>query len=704
MYINLLGHVVKQRYSASFLYRTANQRGFTTTTRLKSNISNENSASILYWLQRLKRKANPTKIATIYKPTNVCKPKYAGLFMLFPISRSLLFKTASCERIKLSHKNRISSVQKHILRKKEATFSWTLFWEFVKPDIILFIFATVAAFGVAIINIKLPLLLGELVNSISLLIRDAQRNADVFSTLYNPCKKLVWNYILQSLLTVAYITALSSFGERLATRMRIKLFKSLMEQDTAFFDVHKTGEIINRLTSDIQDFKSSFKQVISQGLRSVTQIIGCGVTLYSLSPKLTFLMGLVLPGVILIGTGLGSFLRHISHKAQEQVSLAMAVADEAIGNIRTVRAFAMESKEVGWYSDEVKKSQFLNELLGAGIGSFQGLANFAVNGIVLVVLYTGAALMSNQELRPGDMMSYLVATQTVQKSLGTISVLFGQIVRGMSAGARVFEYMELKPTMPLSGGKKIAEIKGDISLQNVKFSYPSRPDQVVLDNFSLNIGAGKMIALCGASGSGKSTIAALIERFYDVDSGNITVDGVQIKDLDPSWLRGTLIGYINQEPTLFAATVMENIRYGSTDATDQQVYEAAKQANADRFIREFPQGYDTVIGERGATVSGGQKQRIAIARALLKNPKILILDEATSALDAESERIVQEALDKLIVGRTVIVIAHRLSTIQNADFIATMSHGRIQEIGTHQQLLAKNGLYAELIRRQTSDL
>jgi len=331
------------------------------------------------------------------------------------------------------------------------------------------------------------------------------------------------------------------------------------------------------------------------------------------------------------------------------------------------------------------------------------MANFAINGIVLLVLYTGTVLIDSKEMAAGDLMSYLVATQSIQKSLATISVLFGQVVRGMSSGARVFEYMEIRPTMRLSGGLRIPKesIKGHISFSDVKFSYPTRPDQVVIHNLNLDIAPGKTVALCGSSGSGKSTIAALIERFYDVEGGSILIDGVNIKDLDPSWVRGELIGYINQEPTLFATTVMENIRYGSPDATDQEVYEAAKRANANDFIKGFPQGYNTMVGERGTTVSGGQKQRIAIARALLKNPRILILDEATSALDAESERIVQDALDKLIKGRTVIVIAHRLSTIQNADLIAAISKGKIIELGSHADLLQKNGLYADLIRRQT---
>jgi len=630
---------------------------------------------------------------------------------MYPVSKGFLAHTAYCEKFKLSHKSAaVNAPSAHLIRARSPRFSWRLFGELIEPDVLLLLLATACAFCVAIMNIHIPIALGDLINTISDIVKDGGGGGGggvpIFDKLYGPCVKLVWKYALQSSLTFLYICSLSSFGERLAARMRVRLFKSIMEQDVAFFDANKTGGIVSRLTTDIQDFKSSLKQVISQGLRSTTQILGCGVMLFKISPKLTYLMILVLPGIILIGTGLGSFLRQLSRNSQEQLATAMSVADEAIGNVRTVRAFAMEPKEIGWYSSEVNRAKRLSELLGVGIAAFQGLSNLAINGVVLVVLYAGAVLIDRGEMRPGDLMSYLIATQTVQKSLGNVSVLFGQLVRGMTAGTRVFEYMELRPSMKLTGGRRLPKdnIKGEITFTDVKFTYPTRPDHTVLHNLTLNIQAGKMTALCGSSGSGKSTIAALIEGLYEIDNGTIEIDGVNIKDLDPSWLRGDLIGYINQEPTLFATTVMENIRYGCPNAKDHEVYEAAKRANADGFIRAFPQGYDTVIGERGATVSGGQKQRIAIARALLKDPRILILDEATSALDAESEKIVQDAIEELIRGRTVIVIAHRLSTIQNADTIAAVSHGKIIEVGTHAELLDKEGLYAELIRRQTADI
>ncbi|GFR30602.1 mitochondrial potassium channel ATP-binding subunit [Trichonephila clavata] len=362
----------------------------------------------------------------------------------------------------------------------------------------------------------------------------------------------------------------------------------------------------------------------------------------------------------------------------------------------------MEDSEKKLYNDQIELVQKINSKLGIGIGLFQGLANLALNGVVLGVLCVGGSLMCTSEMTPGSMMSFLVATQTIQKSLAHLSLLFGQFVRGLAAGARIFQYINLTPEIPLKGGRilKDWELNGEVKFNNVTFSYPSRPDQDVLKDFSLSLPPRKMVALCGLSGGGKSTVATLLERFYDVENGSITIDGHDIKSLDPSWLRGNVIGYIDQEPVLFATSVMENIRYGKPDASDAEVIEAAKLANAHEFICHFTDGYNTILGERGATVSGGQKQRIAIARALLKDPKILILDEATSALDVESEKAVQEALDYAVRGRTVLVIAHRLSTIQNADVIAVVTGGVIAEIGNHTTLTKKRGLYWNLIKQQ----
>uniref|UniRef100_A0A8C3CE05 Mitochondrial potassium channel ATP-binding subunit n=1 Tax=Cairina moschata TaxID=8855 RepID=A0A8C3CE05_CAIMO len=451
----------------------------------------------------------------------------------------------------------------------------------------------------------------------------------------------------QGLLTFGYIALLSRVGEQVAASMRKALFISLLRQDVAFYDANRTGQLVNRLTADVQEFKSSFKLIISQGLRSSTQAAGCIVSLYLLSPKLTGLLLLVMPTLVGAGALVGSFLRSLSRRAQEQVAKATGVADEVLGNVRTVRAFAMEDQQAGLYCAEAERSSQLSQRLGLGIAAFQGLSNLALNGIVLGTIFVGGSLMAGNELSPGDLMSFLVASQTVQRSMANISILFGQVVRGLSAGARVLEFMTLEPKVPLRGGASIPShsLLGHVAFNHVSFSYPMRPGHPVLRDFSLSLPPGKTVAIVGPSGGGKSTVAALLERFYEPTQGSITLDGHDISSLDPSWLRGQVIGFISQDPVLFGTTIMENIRFGKPGASDEEVYAAARLANADDFIRSFPEGYGTVVGERGTALSGGQRQRIAIARALLKDPAVLVLDEATSALDAESERVVQAALE-----------------------------------------------------------
>ncbi|XP_063308979.1 mitochondrial potassium channel ATP-binding subunit isoform X1 [Pelobates fuscus] len=584
---------------------------------------------------------------------------------------------------------------------KEAEFDWGEFWNHLRPQMIALITAVLLAFGAALLNIQIPLILGELVNVVS---RFAREHADNYlQEIRGPAGKLLYLYGAQGLLTCGYIVLLSRVGERVAGSMRKALFFSLLRQDVAFFDDQKTGLLVNRLTSDVQEFKSSFKQVISQGLRNCTQTVGCFVSLYYISPKLTGMLIVVMPILVGVGAIIGSFLRRLSSRAQEQVAKATGMADEALGNVRTVKAFSMEKREVELYSAEVDRSCQCNEALGVGIAVFQGLSNVALNCIVLGTIFVGGSLMAGNELSPGDLMSFLVASQTVQRSMANMSVLFGQVVRGLSAGGRVFEFMSLEPVIPLSGGERLVELKGDVEFKDISFSYPTRPGHDVLKHFYLRIPAGKTVAIVGQSGGGKSTVAALLERFYDPNQGAVHLDGVDIRSLDPSWLRGEIIGFINQEPVLFGTSIMENIRFGRPDATDEEVYEAAKQANADGFICNFPNGYKTTLGERGVTLSGGQKQRVAIARALLKDPRILILDEATSALDSESEHAVQLALDRATSGRTVLVIAHRLSTIADADIIVVLSEGCVVESGSHRELLKKGGLYAELIKRQNQE-
>ncbi|NXY10185.1 ABCB8 protein, partial [Pteruthius melanotis] len=580
-------------------------------------------------------------------------------------------------------------------------FDWALFWTFLRPQLLALSAAVVLALGAALLNVRIPVLLGQLVNVVA---RCARGHVPTYlREVRRPALRLLAVYCLQGLLTFGYIALLARVGEQVAGNMRKALFSALLRQEVAFFDATRTGQLVTRLTADIQEFKSSFKLAISQGLRSGTQTAGCFVSLYLLSPKLTALLLVALPALVGAGAVIGAFLRSLSRQAQEQVAKATVVADEALGNVRTVRAFAMEQQQAGLFSAEVDRAGRLSEQLGLGIAAFQGLSNLALNGIVLGTIFVGGSLMAGDELSPGDLMSFLVASQTVQRSgQGPVVLLASPVVRGLSAGARVFELLRLEPPVPLQGGISIPahSLLGRICFHHVSFSYPTRPGYPVLQDFSLTLPPCQTVAIVGPSGGGKSTVAALLERFYEPTAGTITLDGHDIASLDPSWLRGQVIGFISQEPVLFGTTIMENIRFGKPGASDAEVYEAARLANADGFIRSFPEGYNTIVGERGTALSGGQKQRIAIARALLKDPAVLILDEATSALDAQAERAVQEALDRAASGRTVLLIAHRLSTIRGAHLIAVLAHGRVAEAGTHEELVRRGGVYADLIRQQ----
>ncbi|CAG0898383.1 unnamed protein product [Darwinula stevensoni] len=609
---------------------------------------------------------------------------------------------------------------------------WQEFWKILRPHTFLLLVAVTAALVTAGLNIFIPKLLGEVVNVLAVLAR-GEHTHDYFSMIRTPATKLMVCYLLQGLFTFVYVTSLFSVGERVAFALRTRLFNSLIIQEMAFFDAHRTGDLVGRLTQDIQELKSSTKLIVSQGLRSSAQAsptspirprFPVGSPNDRLHPSDRRLHGVPLldlpPPHGRLGprpaqshprrdrdrcraqAALQRYQRSDESLLVFQLSRATTVAEEALSNVRVVRTFATENAEMSLYEREAGATAALGERLGFGIGVFQGLTNVALNSIVLGTLFAGGALIQEHRLTAGDLMSFLVATQMMQRSFTQISLLFGQFVRGVTAGARVFEFLDRVPQVPVEGGLIIPneELKGEVTYDDVRFAYPTRENQRVLKGFSFVLPEGKVVALCGPSGGGKTTIAALLERLYEVQSGRILLDGYDIRDLDPSWLRGRVIGYIPQEPVLFATSVLENIRYGRITASDEEVHEAARLANADEFIRSFPRGYDTVVGERGVTVSGGQKQRIAIARALLKNPVVIILDEATSALDVESEAAVQAALEKVMRGRTVLVIAHRLSTIKGADCIAVIADGQVVELGSHAELTERRGFYYDLIKYQ----
>lgn len=579
------------------------------------------------------------------------------------------------------------------------------FWELCRELVALldwfWLGATVAAaVATAAVGVALPRATGQLVNALTRLVKGES------AELTSAALRMAFLSLSNAVLTFAYISSVSIVGERLAERLRTRLFSSLLSQDIYFFDSHKTGDLLSRLTSDVQEFKHSVKGLIGQGVKAVTQTAGGLASMMSLSPLMTGALVVSLPLIYAVGSLYGSFLRRVSARARSADAEAAGHATECLHHVRTVRAFATEPRESERFAELTGVAARLHEAQGLHIGAFQGLTNLSFSGLFLGILWLGGSQVGDGRLAAGDLMNFLMTTQSTQKSLGALVALLGTAGKAMGAGARALEYAAMSPLVALTGGATIpsAQLRGDIVFDSVDFAYPSRPEQRVLNGLQLRLAPGKVTALCGPSGGGKSTVAALIERFYEPINGEISLDGRDISRLDPSWLRSQ-IGYISQEPALFGTSVLENIRYGRPDATDEQVIAAARQANAHDFISAFPDGYATRVGERGVALSGGQRQRIAIARALLKDPKILILDEATSALDAESERLVQAALDKLMRGRTVLVIAHRLSTLHNADCIAVMHPRakRIIETGTHAQLMGSESFYRNLYQQWKSE-
>lgn len=494
----------------------------------------------------------------------------------------------------------------------------------------------------------------------------------------------------------AYLFTVS--GERIVTRLRARLYARLVRREVAFFDTHRTGELTNRLAADTTVVQNAATVNVSMLLRYALTAAGSVVILALTSWRLTLVMLALVPVTVIGALFYGRIVRKLSRQVQDALAEATTVAEETLSGIRTVRSFAREGEETARYQAKVDESFRLARIRARFSAIFGGVAGFAGYGAISGVLWYGGLMLADGEISMGVLTSFLLYTFSLAFSIAALGGLWQDFMRAVGASERIFGLLD-EPSGEARGGLKLARVRGAVALEGVHFAYPTRPDHPVLDGFVLHIEPGETVALVGPSGGGKSTVAALLCRLYPPSSGRITLDGTALADLDADWLRAQ-IGVVAQEPLLFATSIAENIRYGRATATDAEVHAAAKAANADGFIRALSDGYDTHVGERGVQLSGGQKQRVAIARALLKDPAVLVLDEATSALDAESEHLVQEALGRLMVGRTTLVIAHRLSTVQSADRIAVLSRGRVVESGDHAALIAQGGLYAALVSRQ----
>ncbi|KAI9244986.1 ABC transporter type 1, transmembrane domain-containing protein [Phascolomyces articulosus] len=594
------------------------------------------NSSIAEWSQPFSSKVSNTKVISFsssqhlfLRPTvSLCL--IASGYKLVTTHPTMILKTCYCEAspfhqepISLKMPPTVKQITEQYQQPQQKQVSLIRdIWSLIKPDLLLMCCIVLTAVAAAFIQLQTPVITGELINVISSGSSALLASAGI-SQLNRPAMKLFGLLSAQGILTFAHISLVSIFGENVAKRLRAQLFAAMVKQDMSFFDTHRSGELVGRLTTDVADFKHTFKQLVTQGLKSVTQTVGSAIHLFKISTPLTLTMLGTMPVLYVLLNIYGAYLRKLSRHGKSIEGQATGVAGEAISNMRTVRAFAAEEKEMEYYGQACDELSTTSRKLGFHIGMFQGLTNISIGCMVLTVLYYGGSLVVRNELTGGELMSYMLSTQTAQQSLVSLGVLFGQTIKAAASATRVFEFIHLEPTVPIKGGNTLSNVWGDVRFQDIEFSYPSRPDHQVLDLFNLHVHQGTTVALCGSSGSGKSTIASLLERFYEPTAGSVFLDGNDLSDMDPSWLRQQ-IGFINQEPVLFATTILENIRYGRPDATMEQVQQAARQANAEAFIESFPDGYDTVVGERGAALSGGQKQRIAIARAILKDPKVIM--------------------------------------------------------------------------------
>jgi len=508
-------------------------------------------------------------------------------------------------------------------------------------------------------------------------------------------------FILQAIFSFFRIYLFVNVTEHVLADLRKDTYNKLIRLPMSYFSQNRVGDMNSRIATDINMLSDTFTTVVAEFLRQSMLIVGGIAFLAYTSVELTLVMLGVVPLVAVFAVVFGRIIRRISKETQDRIADSNTIVEETLSGITNVKSFANEMYESIRYAKSTE-SIIEKALQGAKArGFFASFIILALFGSIVGVIWYGARLVNQDEMSFGNLIQFVLYSVFVGASIGGIAEMYAQIQKAIGAAERILEIMdeEAEP-YEATNPAKISAISGSLKFDNVQFRYPSRPDISVLNGVSFDAKQGETIALVGPSGSGKSTIASMVLRFYNPDSGTITIDGINSKDMGLEFLRNQM-AIVPQDVILFGGTIRENIEYGKPGASLEEIISAAKKANAHVFVDGFPEKYDTVVGERGIQLSGGQRQRVAIARAVLKDPRILILDEATSSLDSESERLVQEALDKLMVGRTSIVIAHRLSTIRKADRILVLDKGTITENGRHEELLAKDGgLYRGLLELQ----
>ena len=515
-----------------------------------------------------------------------------------------------------------------------------------------------------------------------------------------------FEYLLLLVGVMAIATAIrfyfvSWLGERTVADIRLAVHRNLLRLSPGFFEENRPAEITSRITVDTTIIEQVVGTTVSVALRNLVMGTACIVILFALSPKLAAMLLLGVPLVVVPITILGRQVRKVSTQSQDRIADVGAVTSEVLGAMKIVQAFNQQGRERARFAETVervfttaKKRMLLRAVMTA-------IVIFLMFGAIIMIIWQGAIDVSAGRMSGGTIAAFVLYGGLLAGAFGALSETYGDLLRAAGASERLGELLDARPDIeaPAKPVQLPEPPRGELAFEHVTFHYPTRKETSALDDFSLTVKSRERLALVGPSGAGKTTIFQLAERFYDPQAGRVLMDGVDVRQADPADVRER-IAMVPQETLLFAGTARDNLRYGNWDSDDDQLWQAARDANAEEFLRKLPQGLDTMMGEGGARLSGGQRQRIAIARALLRNAPLLLLDEATSALDAESERLVQDALDRLMADRTTIVIAHRLATVRAADRIVVMDHGRIVEEGTHASLTAEGGLYARLARLQ----
>ncbi len=526
--------------------------------------------------------------------------------------------------------------------------------------------------------------------------RDSQR-------LNNLAVLTVCLFVVQAAFSFLRAYLLSYTGERIVADVRTQLYTHLTSLPVSFFASRRIGELTSRMASDVGVIQTVTTSSFTELLRTCLVLTGGIAIIAYTNLRLTLMMLAVVPIVIISAQFYGRYVRRLSTRVQDRLAEANSVLEETLSAIRIVQSFVREDYERQRYREKITEALKLAVRRSVAGGGFIAFIIMVVYSGIAVMLWFGLRLVTSGEMTAGQLTAFVLYTFVIASSISGMSELYGQFQSAIGATRRVFELLDTEPEIKdPEVPEELGHVLGGVRLIDVHFTYPDERATEILKGVTIEARPGQIVALVGPSGAGKSTLVALIPRFFDVTSGAILVDGHDIRSLRLRDLRSA-IGMVPQETTLFGGTIRENIAYGKLDATDEEIKAVAQAAHAHEFVSEFPDGYETIVGERGVKLSGGQRQRIAIARALLKDPAILILDEATSSLDSESERLVQDALETLMQGRTTFVIAHRLSTVRRADKIVVLDAGRIIEEGTHQELMANEGLYKHLYEIQFRD-